>query len=292
MFQRCLICTDFSDGLQRLVNFVPDLAASGLTQIVFLHVMTMSDEREVPRPNAAQEQQARDRLAAALHQVPSGVEVKVEVRWGRITEQILAVSKAYQTELLMLGMTTNTLLGEKLFGSTTMEICQQRAIPTFIFRPQLMSTYTREELQLRCRHLFRHLLLPYDGSANSDYLVDQIKQYAGQHPSQGIEHCLLCWVVDDVSRSKELEEYELKKAEEKLAVARSALEGAELSVTTQLRKGHSVAQMLLAAQEDDISAIAVSSESLGRLLSWSSPSFAAEILRRSWYPVLYLPSGK
>ncbi|NEO51139.1 MAG: universal stress protein, partial [Moorea sp. SIO4A3] len=35
MFQHCLICTDFSDGLYRLVEFVPSLAAGGLKKIIF-----------------------------------------------------------------------------------------------------------------------------------------------------------------------------------------------------------------------------------------------------------------
>ncbi|MBD2460714.1 universal stress protein [Oscillatoria sp. FACHB-1407] len=292
MFQRCLICTDFSDGLQRLVNCVSDLAAHGLTQIVFLHVLAMSNEQEVPRLDAAKEKQARDRLSPALDQVPPGVEVKVEVKWGRITDQILAVSKANQTELLVLGMETNTLLGEKLFGSTTMEICQQRAIPTLILRPQLISTYTREELQLRCRHLLRSLLLPYNGSNNSNYLVEQVKQYSQRHPVKALESCLLCWVVDEVSRAKELEGRELKRAEEELVKAKANLETAGITVRSQIRKGNAVVQTLLAPQEEDISAIAISSESIGKLLRWSSPSFAAEILRRSWYPVLYLPENE
>lgn len=290
MFQRCLICTDLSDGLQRLANFVPSLAAGGLTQIIFLHVLNWSNEQEMPRPDPAREAQARDRLANALQQIPDGVEVNVEIRWGRTTEQILAVSQAYQTELVVLGMTTNTLLGEKLFGSTTMELCQNRAFSTLILRPPLISTYTREELDLRCRHLFRSLLLPYDGTAPSTYLVNQVKQYATRHSPRSLEQCLLCWVVDDINRVKELGRLELEQAQEKLNVVKMDWESLGISVKTQVRQGHPVAQTLAAAQEADISAIAISSESLGKLFRWSSPSFAAEILRRSWHPVLYIPS--
>ena len=35
MFESCLICTEFSDGLERLAQFVPSLAKGGLKKIVF-----------------------------------------------------------------------------------------------------------------------------------------------------------------------------------------------------------------------------------------------------------------
>ncbi|HYW21080.1 MAG TPA: hypothetical protein VE956_17620 [Nodularia sp. (in: cyanobacteria)] len=39
----------------------------------------------------------------------------------------------------------------------------------------------------------------------------------------------------------------------------------------------------------DISAIAVSSGTIGKLQEWLVSSFAAEVLRQSWYPVLFFP---
>ncbi|HEY9622023.1 MAG TPA: universal stress protein [Crinalium sp.] len=289
MFQRALICTDFSDGLQRLANFVPSLAASGMKQIVFLHTLPLSEEREVPRPNAEKVEKARDRLSAALSQVPDGIDVKIEVNWGRPIEQILQVSKTYQSELIILGMPSRNLLDEKLFGSTTMELCQRRPAPTLALRPQLISTYTAEELELRCRHLFRYLLIPYDGSETSQYLIQQIKHIAQNQAESSFDQCLLCWVVDDVSRSQELEDFNLKQAQEKLEQVKADLESVGLTVKAQARLGNPVVQMLMAAQEHDISAIATSSASLGKPRGWSVGSFTADILRRSWHPVLYFP---
>jgi nucleotide-binding universal stress UspA family protein len=292
MFQRALICTDFSDGLQRLVNLVPSLVAGGLQQIVFLHVLSLTNEGEIPREDPQKTEEARDRLAPALSHVPEGVEVKIEVAWGKPTDQILRMSKAYTSDLIILGMSSHNLLTEKLFGSTTMDLCQRRIAAIFSLRPQMVSTYTYEELELRCQHLFRYLLLPYDGSETSQSLVSHVKQYAQKQSVKSLARCLLCWVVDEVNRSKELETLELQQAHDRLATAKAELEGVGLQVETQLRVGNPVTQVLMAAQEHDISAIAVSSGTLGKPLGWSVTSVTAEILRRSWHPVLYVPIDK
>lgn len=49
MFQNCLICTDFKDGLYRLVDFVPQLANNGLQRIVFLHSISVWQDEKVAR---------------------------------------------------------------------------------------------------------------------------------------------------------------------------------------------------------------------------------------------------
>jgi hypothetical protein len=50
--------------------------------------------------------------------------------------------------------------------------------------------------------------------------------------------------------------------------------------------------VLAMAQEHDVSAIAIASSTLGKLIELSSPSFAGEILRRSWHPVVYFPPNQ
>jgi nucleotide-binding universal stress UspA family protein len=292
MFQRIIICTDFSDGVYRLASCVPSLAAGGAKQIIFLHVVPLSEEREIPRPDEEKMQAARDRLSGALENVPDGVDVKVVVESGKPSDHILSNAKTHNADLIILGMPSRNLLAEKLFGSTTMNLCQRMAIPVMTLRPQLISTYTVEELDLRCRHLFRYLLLPYDGSTPSQHLVQQIKHHA-QQPNRSLECCMLFWVVDPSGRSGSvLKESRVKEAEAKLAEVKADLERLGLQVETEVRLGDPIPEVLKAAEVHDISAIAASSGSLGKLIEWSVPSFTGEILRRSWHPVLYFPPTK
>ncbi|MGB3496467.1 MAG: universal stress protein [Elainellaceae cyanobacterium] len=293
MFQRALICTDFEDGLYRLVNFVPSLAAAGLRAITFLHVLHLQDDREIPRPEPEKEQQARDRLSAALANVPEGIDVQIDVQTGRAADRVLNAIKVHQSDVVILGTPMRTRLDE-LFGSTTRQICKQVKIPVLILRPQLISAYTNEELELRCRHLFRYLLIPYDGSNSSNYLIEQVKLYAKDRPANSLERCFLSWVVDDVGRRglQDVQEYQVQQAESKIASVTAELEMLNLKSESDVLRGSALAEILNVAIEKDISAIAISSESMGKLLEWSVPSFAGELMRQSMHPVLYFPTDE
>lgn len=291
MFERCLICTDFTDGLHRLVHFVPSLAAGGMKQIVFLHSVPLWQDRGIPREDTDKIQQARDRLSAALQNVPDGVEVKVDISSGKPLDSIIKAAATYQADLILLGMPIRSLLQEKLFGSTTSGLARSIKTPLMILRPQLISTYTIEELDLRCRHLCRYLLVPYDGSESSEYVVQKIKQSA-QNPHRSLEGCHLCWVIDEGGRLQLRHEAQLKQAQEKLATVKAELEHLGKQVAVDLRRGDTVTEILEAAMEFDINAIAISSDTIGKFLEWPTPSCAAEVMRRSWHPVLFFPPHK
>jgi nucleotide-binding universal stress UspA family protein len=289
MFQRLLVCTDLSDGLHRLVHFVPSLAAGGVKQITFLHVIPISTGREIPRVDEQKVAAARDRL---IPPAADGIEVKVEVKWGRPIDQILGTAKDYQSDLILVGTPTRSLLTEKIMGSTMMELCKQISVPLMILRPQLIGAYTSEELNLRCRHLFRYLLIPYDGSQTADYLLGRVKQKAQERPGDSLEECKLCWVYQTSGR-RDIPKAEFSEASKaKLAAARGELTALGLQVSTEVVEGVAIQEVLMTAQENDVSAIAISSGTLGKLIEISSPSFAGEVLRRSWHPVIYFPPTK
>jgi nucleotide-binding universal stress UspA family protein len=292
MFQRLLLCTDLSDGIHRLVQFIPSLAGTGAKQIIFLHSVPFLESEAVPREDTEKINQAREQLAPALRNLPAGLEVKVEVASGRVINNILRVAKAHQVDLIVLGMATHNQLKERLFGSTTVGLCQKTPIPLMILRPQLISAYTSEELDLRCQHLFRWLLIPYDGSTTAKYLIEQVKRCATNRSKDSLERCHLCWVVEDVNRRGLPRDYQVEPAQKALAGIKTELEALDLKVEAEVRQGDSVVEILEAALMADVSAIAASSGSLGNLQELSVPSFTRELLHRSWHPIIYFPSAK
>ncbi len=62
-----------------------------------------------------------------------------------------------------------------------------------------------------------------------------------------------------------------------------------IRVTTQVRYGAPVKEILEEAQEIDITAIATSSRNIGRAWEWTVPSVTGDILRRSWHSILFFP---
>lgn len=290
MFHRLLVCTEFSDGVHRLVHFVPSLAETGVKQIIFLHSVPLRESEGIPRVDTEKVEQARHALEVALKGSPPDLDVQVEVQAGRPIDTILNVANQYQVDLIILGMPIRSLLTEKLFGSTTMGLCQRTSIPLMILRPQLISTYTSEELDLRCRHLFRYLLIPYDGSDSANYLVHRIQEMIQARPNHCPKRLHLCWVVDDGGRRGMPKEYQLDAARETLAKTKAVLEAPGVQINPiEVRQGNPIVEVLEAAKMSDVSAIVTSSGSLGKLQEWSSPSFAGELLRRSWHPLIYFP---
>lgn len=292
MFQRPLICTDFTDGLQRLAHFIPDFAAAGMTQMVFLHVVPLVEKAGVPRADAEKMNRAEEKLAIALKNVPAGVEVKVEVKAGRAVDAMLQAAKTYQADVLILGTQSRNLLTEKLFGSTTIALAKQITLPLFTLRPQLISTYTSEELSLRCQHLFRDLLLPYDDSEASKYTVEQVKRLIQANSKHCVRNCVLCWVVGEGGRLKLSAQEEQEFIAQKLEPIRDDFQALGVNIDIEVRHGNPITELLMAAQECDISAIALSSNNVNPFLEWSAPSFANECVRRSMHPVLYFPFRK
>ncbi|HTL88608.1 MAG TPA: universal stress protein, partial [Leptolyngbya sp.] len=205
MFEKILICTDFADGLHRLAHFIDSLAAGGIQQIVFLHVVPLSEGGIIPREDSDRMEKAHIRLTKAVGEPAAEIEVKIEVRSGKAVDAILNTARNYQSELIMLGSQAQSLLTEKLVGSVMADLSRRTTIPLLVVRPQLIAAFTAEELDLRCQHLLHYLLVPYDGTEVSKFLVKQIKQLVTNQSSRFIECCNLCWITDELPTQPERE---------------------------------------------------------------------------------------
>ncbi|NMF83179.1 universal stress protein [Nodosilinea sp. P-1105] len=290
MFRRALICTDFTDGIYRLAQFAPSLAKGGFQSLIFFHNVPIETEREIPREEPEKLAEAKDQLTQLLREVPEDVEVVVEVLMGRPGDNIVRLAKQYQVDVIFLGTPTRTMLEEKLFGSTTTQLSEKSGVPLIILRPQLVATYTTEELSLRCRHLFRYLLLPYDGSPGSKVLVDYIRKQVQNNPNSVLERVRLLRVIDDTVRRELQGDHPMQEAQQELEQVQADLAALNLVVNINIVKGDPIQEIMAVAEKHDIGAIAICSSDGGGLFKWSAPSLAREVLRQSWHPVLYIPS--
>lgn len=293
MFKRCLICTDFTDGLDRFASYVSSLSASGLNYIVFLHSVPYWKEGEIPHVDEQKVEAAKKQLQVALDNIPDGVEVKVEVPNGRPSDTIPRIVQQDNIEVVLAGTPIRSFLQEKVFGSTSLTLANSTAAPLMIFRPNHVSVYTKEELELRCQHLWRSLLIPYNDSTAAQYLVEQIKRYVKQDGSSTLEKCILFWVIQEGGRlPQQTLEARKQEAEKRIAEVQKDLESLGLQVEVKVEIGTPLLEIVKAVMNEDVSAIAVGSDDRGGLLQWTLPSFANEVLRSSWYPVLFFSQGK
>ncbi|AUB44191.1 Nucleotide-binding universal stress protein, UspA family (plasmid) [Nostoc flagelliforme CCNUN1] len=263
-----------------------------MKQIVFLHAVPLSERGIIPQVDIEKIEQAQTRFAEAIGESPTDIEVKIEVQSGKPVDIILKVAQTYRSQLIILGSQSRSLLTEKLLGSTMANLSRRTPIPLLVLRPQLIYAYTSEELILRCQHLFRSLLLPYNGTQAADYLVQEVKQLAQQQSGRYLQQCKLCWVLEDSGRREIPKKILPQQAEQTLSQIKADLEVENLQVEIEVREGHSVTEVLEAAAMGDLSAIAVSSGTIGKLQEWLVSSFAAELLRFSWYPILFFPNER
>jgi nucleotide-binding universal stress UspA family protein len=295
MFQSCLICTDFSDGLDRLVNFVSALGDGGFKKIIFFHSVPLWQKGEIPRIDEEKVEKAKKRFAIALRAAPEaiatnnpseGVEVIIEVASGKPLDTIPRFLKNNPVDVIFIGTPIRSLLQEKVFGSTTMGLAKLTSTPLAILRPQLLSTYTKEELTLRCKNLWRSLSIPYNDSKAAKYLIDRLKNYLGNPQQHNPQRCSLIWIIEE-SRQKFLTDARLQEAETKLNSVKSELEalGCQVNVTIQI--GSPLPILLETTANLDISAIAIAADSQQNFFQRAAPSFAEELLRRSWFPLLF-----
>ncbi|MEB3291165.1 MAG: universal stress protein [Leptolyngbya sp.] len=290
MFQRALICTDFTDGMHRLAQFVPSLAAGGFQSLTFFHNVAIDAEREIPSSDPELLAAPKQRIVDRLRDVPDHIEVRVEVQMGRASDNILRLAKQCQADVIFLGTPTRTMLEEKLFGSTTMQLAEKTPIPLMILRPQLVSTYTTAELELRTTHLFRYLLLTYDGQEGGKALIDKVRKQVQSNPHSVLERVRLLWVIDDSIRREFHGDHPVEQAQTECEKIQTELANLGLVVNTTVVEGDPIQQIMFTAEQYDIGAIATCPGSLGGFLKWSTPSLTRDILRRSWHPVLYFPA--
>ncbi|HEY9769693.1 MAG TPA: universal stress protein [Coleofasciculaceae cyanobacterium] len=292
MFQSCLICTDFTDGLYRFLDCVPSLAQSGLKKIVFFHSVPLWEEGEVPRVDDEKIERAKQRFEKALEHAPSGVDVQIEVLSGKPLDTIPRVLKKHPVDVIMTGTPIRSLLQEKFFGSTSAGLAKATSQPLNIIRPELITTYTLEELHLRCRHLWRYLLIPYNNSETARYLIEEIKKYAQNRPENSLKQCMLMSVVDDCGRKSILAKQRVEEAKANLQSVKKELEALDLEVDTLVKVGNPLQEITTAALDFDISAIAIATDYRNSLFQWTVRSFANDMMRSSWFPVLLFSPKK
>lgn len=291
MFESCLICTNYKDGLQRFVFFIDSLAESGLTEITFLHNVPLWDEGQVPREDKEKIALMKERFNSDLK--PSErVKVNIEITSGLVTENISKAIKKYQPQCLILGTSLRGITEDRIFGSTTMNIIEKINIPIMILRPQLISVYTSEELELRCRHLNRCWLVPCYNLEKARYLINQLKTFATNQCSIVPHKYIILAVIDDVSRSEILVKNKIEEVEIKLNQVKEELQSLGLEVDVMVKVGNPILETLEVALNQDISAIAVTDDREYGLLDWTIPSFTQKVLHRSWFPIVFFPYHK
>ncbi|HIK25596.1 MAG TPA: universal stress protein [Thermosynechococcus sp. M46_R2017_013] len=289
MFKNILISTDLHDGLPKLTHYLEALKAAGARKLIFLHARPINEEGDKPRLRAEKLQQVRELLKVDTTKVPADLKAEAIIENRRPADAILDAVEKHQIDLVLVSRPIRSLLDEKLFGSTTIEVLQRIKVPVMILRPQVLWVMTTAELNLRCQNLFRHLLVPYDHSPSAQHLVQKLREGVKKPEQASIGSLTFCWIISDAGKGELGVGEQRPKAEKILADLKQEFTSYGLNVETEIRFGSPVVEAQLAAYDRDIHGIVVSSGSVGKIWELSIPSFAGEIIRRCVFPVIYFP---
>ncbi|GAB4343767.1 MAG: universal stress protein [Cyanophyceae cyanobacterium] len=291
VFERPLICTDFGDGLDRLARMVPSFLSGGIQELVFLSVVPYRLERDIPREDTDAIAAAQQRLGRALQGAPHGP-VTVAVRSGRPEDVILAVAEEFRCDAVVVGGASHSLLEEKLFGGTAIALGQRGTVPLLILRPQLLAALTLEELDLRCRHLVRQVLMPHNGGPSAERATARLLALIQRQRDRGLPVAVeRCWLYQAVEEIRDLPmESVLAEHRDRLGRVRDQFAALGVAAEVLVEPGSFLPGLMAVAQEYDVSAIVIASRHRNFFLDWSMPNSGQRVLRRSLHPVLFFPS--
>ncbi len=132
--ERVLFCTDFSQNADYAFNYALDAVAKRPgARLYLLHVIPESESQfwktyiyEVEDvDNKAKHDIDRRIKEAYLDKLPDNIEIEVECRVGKDSEQILEYAKEKDIDLIVLGRQGHTGLQDALFGRVSEKVVRK-----------------------------------------------------------------------------------------------------------------------------------------------------------------------
>ncbi len=142
MSNRYVVAYDGSASARRAVDYAVERAKQSGAAIVLAHVLEWSPysfltpEELEERHKRRREEMERARTAVVgplLEQLAkSKLEVTVEIRYGNITETLIALAKEVDAAQIMIGRTGQSTTIARLFGSVAGSLAQISPVPVTI----------------------------------------------------------------------------------------------------------------------------------------------------------------
>ena len=133
--RKILFATDFSDSSEKAFQYLKDNVAKSAQEIVLLHVQ--ADQIMKHRDQAAVEEFNKidmtrlERMRDRLHEVTKA-EIKLEVKLGAPSEEILNTKRRYDCTLIVMGAQGRGYLSDEILGSTTQKVIERTKVDCLV----------------------------------------------------------------------------------------------------------------------------------------------------------------
>ena len=137
MFARILIPVDASEPAQRAVEMAGSFAGATGAVVKLVHVVHPTPSFIPLAPSEKPACEEAERLLAKLRrQVPAGVETDCEVLEGVPAEQIVAVARRWDADLVVVGDHNRHVLSRFLLGSVADAVVRHAPCSVLVVRPK------------------------------------------------------------------------------------------------------------------------------------------------------------
>lgn len=133
-FKKVLFCTDFSENADFAFNYAVDIsAANGASELYLLHVIPESESQfwktyiyEVEDVDNKARHDIDEHIDQAYRsKLPDGMQLHVEFRIGKDSEQILDFVREKQIDLIVIGRESTGSLQKPFFGNITEKLTRK-----------------------------------------------------------------------------------------------------------------------------------------------------------------------
>ncbi|VVB64586.1 Universal stress protein [uncultured archaeon] len=307
LYEKILIPTDFSKHSEKLVDCIGDIP--GLKEAVLLNVVardplarTWSPESEV-RDAAKKLEKEKNRLEKLGLKVKVRAEPALEGEVGGIIKR---VGDEEGASLVAMGARGRSILSGMLLGSVPQDELRYGDKDLLIMRYKSLDKKEGEVLEMFCTRLFTKVLLPIDFSEAGMAALNVIKA------NKVGDEVVLLHVVTRAENEQELQS-KMQTAEKKLTAIKDELVSAGIKASFRVLKAHrgedrtygtggmaavkppmiaggAAEKIISAAEDENVSIIAMSSHGEGWVEKLLIGSVVWDVARIGTRPVLVIRS--
>jgi nucleotide-binding universal stress UspA family protein len=280
MFEKLLLCTDFSEYAIKISEYVPSLP--GIQEIILLHVFDATRYHKQGWTYNPQIENAKIRLEEQKQHLESlGLKVKVRldvITSGNVASGIISAADEENVSLVVMGARGEGFLERTFLGSIARAVLRSTNHHTLILNDNVIEEMKDGKSEVYQKILSK-VIFPTDFSKPSEAALDILKGMTG------IGTLVLIHVITTGQTAEEIKDLE-KETQQRLNTLIGDLATKGITAISHIRFGAPVDEILQCAKEEEASLILLGSHNAGWLHTLLQGKKSIEVVMHAKRPVL------
>ncbi len=280
MFEKLLLCTDFSEYATKISSCVPSLP--GIQEIVLLHVFDATRQHIQGWIYNPQIENAKIRLEEQKKHLESlGVQVKVRldvITSGNVPGGIVSAAEEENVSLIVMGARGEGVLERTILGSVARTVLHTTNHHTLILNDNVVESM-KAGSGTECPQILSKVIFPTDFTQPSDAALDILKGM------KGMGTLVLIHVITEGQTAEEIKKLR-EETQQRLNTLTGDLATQGITTISHMRFGDPVEEILRCAKEEEASLIFLSSHGTGWLHALLQGEKSIEVVIHAKRPVL------